>query len=160
GSGEIDLFPIPYSPFPTPLISIGLRFFLVSKNHSFVSDSPAFGRRQEENPANAPPARDEIYAPRKAAVISSQHGCVGGRRFISVCARGEGRRPSARWIEELAVVSGAAWDTEQIPGYAAVARVQREEESALSVIHLAGYRSCLRVREMRRMERSGSESPG
>src|SRR5215510_4703888 len=88
--------------------SIGLRFLFVAKNHSSVSDGPAFGRRQEEHSANAASTCDEIYAPRQAAVIGSQHGRVVRRRFVSARAREEGRRPSARRVEELAVVSGAA----------------------------------------------------
>src|SRR5215468_5984803 len=90
--------------------SIGFRllFLFVADNHSSIPDGPAFGRRQEEHSSNAAPAGDEVYAPRQSAVIGSQQGRVVDRRFVSACAREEGRRPSAARVEELAVVSGAA----------------------------------------------------
>src|SRR5262245_13164813 len=90
--------------------SIGSRllFLFVADNHSSIPDGPAFGRRQEEHSSNAAPAGDEIYAPGPAAVIGSQQCRVVDRRFGSACAGEEGRRPSARRVEELASVSGLA----------------------------------------------------
>src|SRR5215813_10900778 len=108
GNSVFSPFPTPHSPLPWSSIGFQLLFLFVAENHSSVTDGPAFGGRQEEDSANAAPTCDEIYAPRQAAVFGLQHGRVVDRRFVSACVREECRRPSARRVEELAVVSGAA----------------------------------------------------
>src|SRR5262249_3547420 len=116
-------------------LSIGLRSLFVTENHPAVSDGPAFGRRQEKHPANTAPARDEIVAPCHSAVFGPHQSSVIDDRFSGAFTRGEGRRPAVGGIEELRAVSGAARGAELIPGQAAVARMQCEEESAIAVEH-------------------------
>src|SRR5262245_49744192 len=113
-------------------ISIGLRFLFVAENHSAVTDGPSFGRRQEKHPANTASARDEIVAPRLAAVFGPHQSGVVDDRFGPAFALGEGRCPAVGRIEELRVVCGSTRGAELIPGQSSVARMQREEESAVT----------------------------
>src|SRR5262249_11642450 len=95
-----------------------------------------------------------------SAVLGSHQSSVIDNRFSGAFTRGEGRRPAVGGIEELRAVSGAARGAELIPGQAAVARMQREEESAIAVEHLTGHRARIQIREVNRVEQPGSEPPG